>query len=164
MDKKVYDWTKFSLKIPVKAAISDIYDYWIYPHKIETFFLEQANFYAAGILKNSSEAIAIGDTYSWKWYGSDMIAKGEVLAVNGETSIQFTFFGCKVTVEIYEYEGEHLVELTQENIPTDEKSKVDIHLGCTRGWTFYLANLKSILEGGIDLRNSNERLGDVVNT
>lgn len=32
------------------------------------------------------------------------------------------------------------------------------------GWTFYLTNLKSILEGGFNLRNKNNKLGDVVNT
>jgi hypothetical protein len=31
------------------------------------------------------------------------------------------------------------------------------------GWTFYLANLKSVLEGGLDLRNKNARLQRLVN-
>jgi hypothetical protein len=26
---------------------------------------------------------------------------------------------------------------------------------CQLGWTFYLANLKSVIEGGVDLRNKN---------
>jgi len=53
--------------------------------------------------------------------------------------------------------------LWQENIPTDEKAKVSWHLGCATGWTFYLTNLKSILEGGLDLRNKDELLTNVVN-
>jgi len=56
-----------------------------------------------------------------------------------------------------------VVELWQENIPGDEDSKVNLHMGCTKGWTFYLTNLKSILEGGIDLRNKNISLKNVVN-
>ena len=55
------------------------------------------------------------------------------------------------------------MELTQEKIPLDEESKVNYHLGCMEGWTFYLANLKSILEGGIDLRNKNVNLTKVIN-
>jgi hypothetical protein len=34
---------------------------------------------------------------------------------------------------------------------------------CGKGWTFYMTNLKSILEGGIDLRNKNERKQNVIN-
>ena len=30
----------------------------------------------------------------------------------------------------------------------DDASRANYHLGCLTGWTFYLANLKSILEGG----------------
>jgi hypothetical protein len=32
------------------------------------------------------------------------------------------------------------------------------------GWVFYLANLKSFPEGGIDLRNKNEKLKSVINS
>jgi hypothetical protein len=56
------------------------------------------------------------------------------------------------------------VELVQEEIPTDENGKQIFHLGCKSGWTFYLANLKSIFEGGIDLRNRNTKLQDVLNS
>lgn len=37
------------------------------------------------------------------------------------------------------------------------------HIGYKTGWTFYLANLKSILEGGIDLRNRNPDAGEMLN-
>lgn len=37
-------------------------------------------------------------------------------------------------------------------------------VGCGEGWVFYLANLKSILEGGIDLRNKNDAIRNVLNS
>lgn len=37
-------------------------------------------------------------------------------------------------------------------------------LSCKTGWTSYLANLKSVLEGGIDPRNKNEQLKAVINS
>jgi len=52
----------------------------------------------------------------------------------------------------------------QEEIPTDEKSMQSFYVGCKTGWTFYLANMKSILEGGIDLRNKNEKLQQMLNS
>lgn len=54
------------------------------------------------------------------------------------------------------------MELVQAKIPTDEISKVRLHLGCQNGWTFYLTNLKSIMEGGLDLRNKNVNIKRVV--
>ena len=61
-------------------------------------------------------------------------------------------------------EGETIVELTQFNIELDDRSKSIFHVGCMQGWTFYLANLKSIMEGGIDLRNKNEKLKRMMNS
>lgn len=41
---------------------------------------------------------------------------------------------------------------------------INYHIGCTKGWNFYLTNLKSLLEGGIDLRNRNKGLKEVINS
>ncbi len=57
-----------------------------------------------------------------------------------------------------------MVELTQKNIPTDDESKQDIRLGCDSGWSFFLVNLKSIYEGGLDLRNKNADLKRMINS
>ena len=46
--------------------------------------------------------------------------------------------------------------------PTDDKAKENWHIGCKTGWTFYMANMKSMLEGGIDLRNKNEKIQNVI--
>jgi len=37
-------------------------------------------------------------------------------------------------------------------------------VGCGEGWTFYLANLNSYLQGGIDLRNKNEKIQGVISS
>lgn len=56
-----------------------------------------------------------------------------------------------------------IVELCQSDIPPNDDPKQNLHVQCSIGWTFYLANLKSIFEGGIDLRNKNMELGRVLN-
>ena len=56
-----------------------------------------------------------------------------------------------------------IVELTQKNIPTDDNSKQHIRLGCHTGWSFYLVNLKSVYEGGLDLRNKETKLKVMMN-
>jgi len=57
-----------------------------------------------------------------------------------------------------------IVKLTQKNIPTDDVSKRNIRLGCESGWSFYLLNLKSIYEGGVDLRNKNPEFIGMLNS
>ncbi|MDR5590738.1 hypothetical protein [Christiangramia sp. SM2212] len=63
-----------------------------------------------------------------------------------------------VRLKIKEKLDETILELKQENIPTDEESRYNFHVGCKTGWTFYLLNLKSILLDGPDLRNKNSEL------
>jgi hypothetical protein len=70
----------------------------------------------------------------------------------------------KVEVEFELEGGDYRVNLHQYNIPDDDESKALYFVGCGEGWTFYLANLKSILEGGIDLRNKNVSINNVVNS
>ena len=82
---------------------------------------------------------------------------------NGKDLFKFKFGDAgNCTVSIYEEQGEKIVELLQDQVPTDEKGKQNWHIGCKTGWTFYMANLKSMLEGGIDLRNKNEKLQNVI--
>ena len=54
-------------------------------------------------------------------------------------------------------------EILQEKVLEEPQTRV-VNVGCKTGWTFYLANLKSLLEGGIDLRNKDELLKDVINS
>jgi uncharacterized protein YndB with AHSA1/START domain len=165
MENSKYDWTRFTLKVTIKANLSTLYNYWTKRTHIEKWFLEKAEFTKSNSqLREQSSPVEKDDVYSWKWHGSDIKAEGRILLANGKDLLQFTFFNCKVTVKISVMEGENMIELTQEGIPQDETSIVNLHLGCTRGWTFYLTSLKSILEGPIDLRNKNDKLRDVINT
>ena len=96
------------------------------------------------------------DTYEWYWHGwgDGSVEKGQVLEANGTDQIKFTFAKeCIVTVEISSRNGISLVELTQENIPLENDPSKNLFVQCQLGWTFYMTNLKSLIEGGVDLRN-----------
>ncbi len=112
-----------------------------------------------------------GDKYTWLWlgYGDDTDENGKVLQANGTDCFEFTFNSkgrndMKVKVNLVEEKGEIRVNVHQYKIPEDDHSKAWYFVGCGEGWTFYLANLKSILEGVIDLRNKNEAITRVVNS
>ena len=165
MTQKNYDWSKFSKRISIAADVQTIYEAWSKQENIEKWFLSKAEFRKTDkSLRAKNDSIQKGDKYEWSWHGSDFVANGQVLATNEKNRLQFSFFDCPTTVIIREEAGENVVELCQEEIPLDEESIVNLHLGCSRGWTFYLTNLKSILEGGIDLRNKNKELANVINT
>lgn len=115
--------------------------------------------------KDRDRSVAAGDGYLWRWHGylDDVSEGGHIVAANGSDTFAFTFSGGSVvTVTIKEESGETVVELTQSRIADDENQ--GIYVDCGYGWAFYLANLKSVLEGGVDLRNKNVDIKNVINS
>lgn len=167
-----YNWSSFTLRININATIAAIFEMWATSAGIEKWFLRQCEINSEnGQLRADGDLITKGDKYLWRWHGwpDDVEERGEILYANGTDQVQFTFgqegadtMVC--TVKIYTEEGENICQITQENIPENEKGKTHYHIGCLAGWTFYLTNIKSILEGGIDLRNKKERLTKMINS
>jgi len=162
------DWTKFVKRIPVKADAKAIYLAICTPAGFEKWFLRNAIFFDHNeVRRHPNEIIQTGDTYIWNWHGHPDTTKEEnkVLEINGKDMIRFGFAdNTIVTIQIKNEAEETIVELTQENIKPDEDPKTNLYIGCGEGWTFYLANLKSIMEGGLDLRNKNENVKRVINS
>jgi uncharacterized protein YndB with AHSA1/START domain len=154
------DWTSFTLSIAVKSSLETIYNAWTISSEIEKWFLETCQFNNTTTLKN----VTAECEYQWTWYLYDGLEKGKITQANGKDFFQFSFAGeCLVDVQLKEIGENILVTLRQHNIPTDEKSKFNIRIGCLEGWTFYLANLKSFYETGYDLRNKNPELKGINN-
>ncbi|KYG74534.1 activator of Hsp90 ATPase-like protein [Roseivirga ehrenbergii] len=162
---KNFNWESFTQKIAVKSSISELYDAWTISEKIEKWFLSEATFYnSTGEALAADQQVTQAGSYKWQWFLYDDIEKGRITQANGTDFLQFTFAGeCLVDIHLTQVEGAVMVELTQKNIPTDDNSKQGIRLGCASGWAFFLLNLKSVYEGGIDLRNKNESLKGMLN-
>jgi hypothetical protein len=162
-----YDWSKFELRININADVETIYRAWTTQDGIESWFLRSATYVSTDNRRRQrDEPIEKGDRYTWLWHGysDDIVEHNDITEANGLDQLSFVFAGhCIVTVTIGILDNENIVQLVQENIPTGEEGKVNIHIGCMEGWTFYLSNLKSILEGGKDLRNRNLNIGKVIN-
>ncbi len=163
----IFDWSRFTVQIPVYADMNKIYEVWTTQAGLESWFLSKAEFRnQENALRDIKSYAQAGDQYTFMWWGyKGPEENGKVIAANGKDLFQFSFAGeCVVTITLKMIEGACIVELIQDNIPVDEKSMVNFHLGCSQGWTFYFANLKSIVDGGMDLRNKNEKLIRVINT
>lgn len=162
-----FDWSRFSVGINIKAPISRLYKAWSTRKGIEEWFLRSSEYRRAdGTLLSPETEVAKGDTYTWLWHGwpDETQERGEILAFNGIDFFSFSFGKAgNCTVNIRPYGDEYIVQLTQENIPDTEEGRQNWHLGCKTGWTFYLANMKSVLEGGIDLRNRDMTMQELLN-
>lgn len=160
-----HNWEQFLLRIPIKTDKQTVFNQWTTREGLEKWFLRKAEFKKPdGSIRNASDTIQKGDTYEWMWHGwpDEVVERGTVLDI-GNLNLKFTFGKAgNVTVTVKEELQETVLEVLQDQIPTDEDSKAYYHIGCTKGWLFYMVNLKSILEGGIDLRNRNVELKEVV--
>lgn len=163
-----YDWSRFVTRINVNTPAEKLYLCWATREGIEYWFLRMSEYKSPdGSLRAGNEPVKKGDSYAWRWHGwSDETTEyGNILDCNGKDLFKFSFGKAgDCTVNIKKELGQNIVELVQENIPDDEEGRRNWHLGCKTGWTFYLANLKSLLEGGIDLRNRDESLTNVINS
>lgn len=163
------DWTSFRKRIVINKPMSDIYVAWAKPSVLETWFLERADYTDEKdrpVVKD--ELIEKGNRFSWKWHNWDFTEEGEVLEANGKDKISFTFGpGGVVHVQLFAADNGTEVVLTQDGIPTDEKSNMELFVGCATGWTFWLANLKAWLEHGVTIHAtglSQEETTDLVNS
>lgn len=135
-----YDWSEFTLKAAYYISPAKLFKLWTNEKELCKWFLVEAKV----DLKKGGE-------YTWQWMLGAK-EKGKVLAVRKNTLFRFTFAGGICEVKFRKDRKGCLLILRQYNIPTDEKRKAGTHLSCSIGWTFFLTNLKSYIETGIDLR------------
>ena len=162
-----YNWRQFTKRITIKSAVQNIYDAWTTQQGLESWFLRLAECRTPeGILRKRDKAVEKGDSYKWLWFGYDdaIAEEKQILSANGKDELQFSFSGgCIVTVTVKQEDNETICELQQHMPMDDESEQRYFFIECGKGWTFYMTNLKSMLEGGIDLRNKNEHIQNVIN-
>lgn len=153
---------QFTKKIYIKTSVEKLYWCWGTAEGITSWFLRNAIYTSKEeSVRRASDSIQAGDSYVWEWHNWNEKEKGKVLKNNGKDFLEFTFAeGCKVAITMEDKDGSVLLSLKQYEIPTDKKSMLNIHHGCSNGWTFWLANLKAYLEHGILL---NEREFNLTN-
>ncbi|MET3980581.1 uncharacterized protein YndB with AHSA1/START domain [Mucilaginibacter sp. UYP25] len=155
-------WTKFKLCGDFNVDLRSLYLAWSTPAGLEKWFLRKADFFTVPQrLRGNDEQILKEDTYIWYWhgYGNDVMQQGSILEANGQDEIKFTFTGDSVVaVNFSTRNGLTIIELEQTGIPQENDPEKNLLVQCQVAWTFYLANLKSVMEGGKDLRNKRVEL------
>lgn len=162
-----YNWKRFTKRIPIKASAKSIFDAWTTQQGLEQWFLSLAEFTRPdGSIRERNSRVEAGDRYKWRWFGYDdsVTEESKIFSINGWNEFRFGFTGgCIVTVSVKQEEGEMICELVQDMPMDDPEQQQFFFIECGKGWTFYLTNLKSFLEGGSDLRNKNMNIKAVIN-
>lgn len=162
-----HNWSSFTLRVTLRASEENIYRMIATAAGLENWFLRKAVFTSsAGKARNPQEFAEAGDMYFRMWHGHpDEVSENRpVLEANGKDLIRFRFTAdSDVTFRIIRENETTLLELKQDKIPQEEDPQEHLHVQCAVGWTFYLTNLKSVLEGGPDLRNKDMAIRSVIN-
>jgi len=157
---EVADWTQFTASVYVRASVAAVFEAWATRAGLTRWFLESAEFRPPGEAAARGDGVArSGDRYRWTWLGSDEVMEGTIEGVVWPEGLSFTFGQaghCRVCLR---GEGdETVVEVVQTDLPSPA-----VYADCNSGCTFYLTNLKSVLEGGPDLRDPDTAHKSVVN-
>ena len=168
-----FDWSQFRLGIYVRARLEVIFALWSRSEGLCRWFLRSAAFAAAAPPKASEskdplplfesltqrgeeEPSRVHDRYLWEWYYDGGIAgEGRILDMRPPTRLVFTFGDkMELAVQLRKQGGVTEVDLRQYNIPVTPRGRREMHMGCRVAWAFFLTNLKSVAEGGLDLRET----------
>lgn len=164
MNEFSYDWTQFEREVFIQSDLSTVFQAWAKPGEITQWFIATATVTSANNHpRPKDEFVQAGDQYQWHWH-QDLQAKGIILEVVENERLQFTFGDGEpgsnekiiVTVNFNDLGDTTSVILKQENLPDNEQGHVHWHMGCNMGWSFFMTNLKALLEHGVDLRETDQ--------
>ncbi len=153
----------FIRKICINKAIDKVYNLAATAGGLSKWFIDKAEFFNNASLRNENEFPSTGDKYRIYWLYKDYSSIGEVIEVQKNETFKFTFGDAGiVTISLSEEGGKTLVELKQENY-TGKEYDHEAYVNCYVCWTFYLANLKSVLEKNYDMRDRENYMEGFVN-
>ncbi|MHA2363550.1 MAG: SRPBCC domain-containing protein [Candidatus Hodarchaeales archaeon] len=161
-----YKWTEFKYNEYYNAPLTKIFRKWTTPGDIITWFIAEATYEDdKGKIRDQNEIVQPGDVYHWKFF-QGITMKGEILDVVENKLVKFTF-GKKepnsdedvvVTVSFKENMGTTHVLLHQNNIANNDFGHISFNVSCIIGWSYFMTNLRSLVETGYDLREKDEKL------
>jgi len=158
-----YDWSQFAVHTYIDKPLPDVFRMWTTAAGLEKFFIKKAvNTTPAGTVRSQSDIVSAGDAYAWDFM-HDFHLDGAFTEVIEDSRVTFTFGPMMVTVRFRDTDSGTLVRLRQYEIPADsEEEKAANHLNCRSCWVFFMTNLKSVMEHGADVRESDPDRSDCI--
>lgn len=160
-----YDWTRFKRQVFIDSDPKTVFNAWAVPNELIRWFIARAEVTSVdGRRRDGRDPVAVGDRYHWRWH-QDLEAQGTVHEVDPGRKLTFSFGRVEgaaddvlVSIEVSPHDdGRTVLTLTQEQMPPTPAGH-RYHLSCNLGWSFFMTNLKGLLEHGIDLRETDTEL------
>jgi uncharacterized protein YndB with AHSA1/START domain len=150
------DTSKFTKRIRIKCLPEEAFERWVTVKGLESWFLTRAAF-------TSGDRAQVGDRFDLTW-AEGTTDNGEVIGLDEPQLFEFTWYDGqgRVRVSFSPIDTGTLIDLTQ-TVASEGEKQLDEYMDCRDGWTFFLTNLKCILEGGFDLRETEPDLAGLVN-
>jgi len=157
-------WRRLVQRIDVRAPLPAVYAAWATAEGLMGWFPMEAVITDAGGNERGPGAVAeAGDRFRFSW-PTGHTEEGEFLEADGARRLRFTFGDAiQVSAGLEEAEGGDVMVTLEQTQDRSDEENLRILLGFKEGWAFYLTNLKSVLEGGLDLRSYHHPVEDRVN-
>ena len=158
------DWTSFTRKVRIKAPSKVVFDAWADCEQMVEWFLKVCT------IKDSQETlVSAGDVVVWEWHNYPNRMEVLIKECSPSKHMVFTFGSeMEVLIRVDSDKDYTVLTLKQYNIPTDDTSKMNFYVGCSRAWSTWMLNLKSYLENKQTLHDTElgvrEDLFDYINT
>ena len=164
MTEKNFNLQSFTHSIYLNKSAGEVFDYIAKSNGFTKWFIGGASYVSPeGDVRNSDDYVQREDNMELKWQNKDFFTKGIVLDVHENELFSFTFGSLfNVTITLKPDNGRTLFTLTQKY----NKGAIQndfAHINCCVCWVFFMTNLKSVIENGIDLRETNPDTEERVN-
>jgi uncharacterized protein YndB with AHSA1/START domain len=131
-----------ALRVTISSDAVGIFNYLSDPRKLELWFPDQA------IIEPQ-----LGGRYHFRWTGKQGVWSGVVTEFIRGNTLGFTWqppndpVVTNVRIKLFPQGAETTVELSHSGFPSSDALDKAV-----KDWTFYLQNLKSVIEQGVDMR------------
>lgn len=164
MTEENFNREKFTHAIMLKAPVEIVYEYISTGVGISKWFIGNADYYYGDkSIRLGNDDAQKGDSFLWKWLNKDLELKGIVTNALKDKEFGFTFGpSFLVIINLSEEKDRTKVTLTQRY----QESAIENEFGfinCCVCWVFFLTNLKSVIEHGKDLRETEADIEMLVN-
>lgn len=155
MTEKNFNKEIFTHGIYLNAPVDKVFKFIATPSGITKWFIGKAKYYYKDLnIRFGDEIIQKGDSYLWTWLNKDLELKGIITDSSDQGLFQFTFSPLYiVTIKLTSENNKTKLTLRQEYQKSAVKEEFNF-INCCVCWAFFLTNLKSVIEHGIDLRET----------
>ena len=164
MTEDNFNKKEFSHGILLKADREKVFEYISTGSGLSKWFIGSADyFYNDKSIRLGNEIAKRGDSYLWKWLKKDLELKGFITESDGSSEFGFTF-GASFFVKIKISESAGRTKLVLRQCYQESAAENEFgFINCCVCWVFFLTNLKSVIEHGIDLRETEAESEMLVN-